>query len=137
MKRCDETVTIFNKRLEKDTGFDVYVPTVIRGVSWFCEIASTVDDAGLKAANRFTIRIPLNADFSGKRYVPVNEYLAGNDTQDLFTLANGDIIVKGAVTESGLKPADLQTRFGEIVTILGVTDNHGARNAPHWKVVGT
>lgn len=135
MKLCNETITVFNKRLDEDTGFDAYVPTVIRGVSWFCEIASSVDTSGLKAANKFTIRIPADADFSDKSYVDSVVY-ASSDTEKAFTLGNGDIIVKGSVTEYGLKPADLQARFGEIVTILGVTDNHRAGNAPHWKVVG-
>lgn len=135
MKLCDETITIFNKRLDKETGFDIYIPTVIRGASWYCEIASTVDASGLKAANKFTIRIPADADFSGKNYVGSASY-AESDTEKVFTLSSGDIIVKGAVTESGLKPVDLQTRFGEIITVLGVTDNRKARNAPHWKVVG-
>lgn len=135
MKLCNETITVFNKRLDADTGFDAYIPTVIRGVSWFCEIASSVDTSGLKAANKFTIRIPADADFSSKSYVDSAGYASG-DAEKVFTLGNGDIIVKGSVTESGLKPADLQARFGEVVTILGVTDNRRTGNAPHWKVVG-
>lgn len=136
MRLCNETVTVFNKRLAEAAGYDVYVPTVITGVSWFCEIASTVDSSGLKAANKFTIRIPADADFSGKSYVNPAEY-AASDERTSFTLGNGDIIVKAAITDTGLKPSDLQTQYGEVVTILGVTDNRRTKNAPHWKVVGT
>lgn len=132
---CNETVTVFNARLDQEKGYDVYIPTVITGVSWFCEIASTVDSSGLKAANKYHIRIPVDADFSGKAYADPLAYAAG-DADSLFTLKTGDIIVKGAIEESGLKPADLQKRCGEIVTILGVTDNRRAPNSPHWKVVG-
>lgn len=135
MKLCNETITVFNKRQDAETGYDVYIPTVISGVSWFCEIASSVDSSGLKAANKFTIRIPVDADFGGKAYVVPAEY-SGADPDEAFTLANGDIIVKAAITDPERKPADLQEEFGEVVTILGVTDNRRAPNAMHWKVVG-
>lgn len=135
MKLCDETITVFNKRQAQDTGYDVYIPTVITGVSWFCEIASTVDTSGLKAANKYTIRIPTDADFSGKNYVTPAKY-AESDEKTSFTLGNGDIIVKAAITDTGLKPADLQAQYGDIATVLGVTDNRRTKNAPHWKVVG-
>jgi len=65
---CDETITVFNAKYDADTDKDIYYPSVIVGVSWFCEIASTVDD-GLKAADKYTIRIPIDADFCGKEYV--------------------------------------------------------------------
>ena len=70
MRLCDETITVFNAQLDTALGMDRYHPTVISGVSWYCDTASTVDDSGLKAANKFTIRIPEEADCSGKRYVP-------------------------------------------------------------------
>lgn len=137
MKLCDETITVFNKRQDEATGYDIYIPTVIVGVSWFCEIASSVDASGLKAANKFTIRIPTDADFSEKEYIDPADY-ADSDVNTKFTLSNGDIIVKAAITEMGLKPIDLQKQFGEVVTILGVTDSRRKNvRAPHWKVVGT
>lgn len=134
MKLCDETITVFNARVDDDKGYDVYIPTVIRGVSWFCEIASTVDSSGLKAANKFTIRIPIDADFSDKAYVPPAAY-AGGDPNSVFTLKQGDIIVHGEETEI-TTPAKLTEKYGEIVTILGVTDSSRRPNAKHWKVVG-
>lgn len=136
MKLCTETITVFNAALDPETGYDVYLPTVIRGVSWYCDIASTVTDAGLKAANRFTIRIPDGADFSGKAYVHPAAYASAADRQRLFTLAQGSLIVHAAETEI-LTPAQLQAKYGEVVTVLGVTDNRRAPRAKHWKVVGS
>ncbi len=137
MKLCDETITVFNKQWDSNTGYDVYYPTVIKGVSWFSEITSNVEETGLLAANKFTIRIPTDADFSGKSYVTPKAYESSDHTK-AFTLGNGDIIVKGAVVPQAgqsLKPSDLQEAYGEIVTILGVTDDRRGRS-PHWKVVG-
>lgn len=134
MKECNETITVFNTRLNDEKGYDAYIPTIIRGVSWFCEIASNVDSSGLKAANKFIIRIPVDADFSDKAYVSPAAY-AGGDPNTVFTLKQGDVIVHGEETEP-LLPAQLQEKYGEIVTILGVTDSSRRPNAKHWKVVG-
>ena len=135
MKLCNETITVFNAKYDPTTAKDAYNGSVINNVSWFCEIVSTVDN-GLKAANKFTIRIPEDADFGGKTYVSPLAYADAADVSELFTLKNGDIIVRGAVTGSGLHPADLHKNY-EAFTVLGVTDNRRAPNAPHWMVVGS
>ena len=136
MKLCNETVTVFNKKLDVDNGWDVYIPTIITGVSWYCEIASNVDSTGLHAANRFTIRIPVDADFGEKEYVDPITYANETIVAGVFTLANGDIIVKAAISDDTLTPAQLKEAHYEYCTILGVTDNRRAPNAPHFKVVG-
>ena len=134
---CDDSITVFNVRLDQNKGYDVYTPTIIKGVSWHCEIASNVDSNGLKAANKFTIRIPVDADFSGKQYVLPVEYLNNADPESVFTLAQGDLIVH-AEESSALTPAQLHDKYGEVVRILGVTaNNRGRTKAPHWKVVGS
>lgn len=136
MRLCNETITVFNSRLDEESGMDVYCHTVISGVSWYSDIAANIEGAGgLKAADKFIIRIPDNADFSGKAYADPIAY-AGGDPNYLFTLKNGDIIVRGAV-ESNLRPAELKKLYSEVVTIMGVTDNRRAPYAKHWKVVGT
>ena len=135
MRLCNETITVFNPRLDKDKDCDVYCGTVIQGVSWYCEIASNVDSSGLKAANKYTIRIPQNADFGGKAYVdPI--IFSSSDPDTTFTLKSGDIIVKGAVSVDDPRPATLKKVCAEVVTVLGVTDDRRTPKAPHWKVVG-
>lgn len=137
MKLCNDKITVFNARFDPLTDSDTYVPTVITGVSWFCEITSTVDHSGLKAANKFTIRIPIDADFGGKAYADPASYPTGNPSS-VFTLRNGDVVVKGdASSVQDPRPVVLQKLFPDMVTILGVTDNRRAPNAQHWKVVGS
>ena len=133
MRLCNETITVFNAKMNAATGSDDYHGTVISGVSWFSEIVSTVNE-GLKAANKFTIRIPENANFGGKVYTDPLTYANAEDVTGLFTLRNGDIVVRGAVADSGIRPAALHKNY-EAFTVLGVTDDRRAR-APHWKVVG-
>jgi len=136
MKRCTETITVFNAAMDPETGYDIYIPTVIKGVSWYSTIESAVTDSGLKAANKTTIRIPIDADFSGRAYMLPAAYKAAEDKAGVFTLAQGDLIVHGA--ENGpMTPAQMQEKYGgEVVTILGVTDNMRAPKAKHWRVVG-
>jgi hypothetical protein len=136
MRLCNETITVFNARLDSTDGYDVYYATVIKGVSWYCDIASNVDSSGLKAANKFTIRIPVDADFGGKTYLDPKAYAETETPETAFTLHNGDIIIKGEVSEDNLRPADLKKKFSDYVTILGVTDNRRAPHSRHWKVVG-
>ena len=138
MKLCNETITVFNSKIDEELGCDVYYPTIIRGVSWYCETASIVDATGLKASDRVTIRIPVDADFSNKEYVSPEEYAAeGSDPGSVFTLKSGDIVIKGEYAGTGsVRPSVLQNEFG-IVTVLGVTDDRRALKARHWKVIGS
>ena len=136
MKLCTDTITVLNKRWDSTNGYDVYIPTVINNVSWYCEIASAVDNSGLHAANRVVVRIPANADFGGKQYTDPITYRDAQSVTGLFTLAQGDRIVKAAVTGNNLTPAQLDAQYTECCTVLGVTDNRRAPNAPHFKVVG-
>lgn len=134
MRLCSETITVFNAKLDTALDRDVYTGTVIRGVSWFCEVATSVD-SGLKAANKITIRVPDDANFSGKRYVTPKEY-ATSDAADTFTIQAGDIIVRGEVAEENPKPSELKKSYTDFTTVLGVTDNRRVARARHWKVVG-
>lgn len=139
MKLCNESITVYNKRWDADAGYDLYYPTVINGVSWFCEIASAVDNAGLHAANRFVIRIPVDAGTGGKSYVDPIAYKDAPDVDGIYTLAQGDVVVKAAIVTALVpkKPAELHAEYSDCCTILGVTDNRRAPNAPHFKVVGS
>lgn len=132
MKQCNETITIFNRRCDPETDFDVWVPTVVYGVSWHCSTETAVTDSGLVSALKCVIRIPSDADFGGKTIVPSWEY-AGCDPGDAFTLTAGDIIAKGAHTE----PVSLSElrKSHETVTIIGSTDNTHRPRGGHYKVV--
>ena len=123
MKLCNDTITVFNARVDPDVGANVWTPTVITGASWYMTDASTVDTSkgGLVAANKVIVRIPAEAAPAG------------------FGLKAGDIIVKGdASATQNPTPAKLKKAWGEdCATVLGVTDTRRAPHAPHWRVTGT
>lgn len=136
MEMCKDVITVFNAQFDQEKDMDVYHGTIISGVSWFGDVSAVVDPAtGLKAANNVRIRIPVDAEFSGKAYVDPVAYET-SDPASTFTLKAGCIIVKGIMILSNPSPAALH-RLPDAVTVLGVTDNRRARNAPHWRVVGT
>lgn len=137
MRLCNETVTVYNTRVNPETRMEEYIPTVLKGVSWHCQIVSRVTDAGLKAANVFTLRISESVNASGKSYTEPKEYRRSEDVSNQWTLQKGDVIVKGEA-DSALPPAKLREMYGtdRVLTVLGVTDNRRTPNAKHWKVVG-
>ena len=99
MRLAKDTITVFNARVDPDVGGNVWVPTVITGASWYATDASTVDASkgGLVAANKATIRIPVEADAGGKAYADPVSYANAEDVSGLWTLKGGDIVVKAAL----------------------------------------
>lgn len=137
MKLCGDTLTLFNARLDQTEDCTVYEKTVISGISWYGTVKTTVGDTGLKSANQFTIRIPTDADFGGKAYCDPASYTEAGDVSGLFTLRQGDVIVKGSVPATITTPAQAHMAYPDTsFTIQGVTDNRRAPNAKHWRVVG-
>lgn len=139
MKLCNDVITVFNARVAPDVGGNVWAPTVITGAGWYLTDAATVDASkgGLVAANKATIRIPVEADTGGKAYADPVSYASAEDVSGLWTLKGGDIVVKAAVEGSDWTPARLKAAYAECVVILGVTDNRRAPRAPHWRVTAT
>ena len=153
MKLCNDVITVFNAHVDQDAGGNVWTPTVVTGASWYLTDASTVDASkgGLVAANKATIRIPEDAGTGGKTWADPVTYRNAQSVSGLWTLQAGDIIVKASVpttrttTTNGVAttaaiawtPATLKKAYSDCVTVLGVTDNRRAPNAPHWKVTAT
>lgn len=132
MRLCSETITIFNKRWDAETGVNVYYPTTLDGASWFSTQAEAVDPkGGLIMANKAIIRIPAALVAN---YVDPIAYKASQGGK--WTLEGGTVIVKGAASGTSWTPSTLKAAFADCVTVLGVTDNRRAPNAPHFKVVG-
>lgn len=136
MKLCAQTMTVFNSRIDPATGDTDLYPSVISGISWFDEAAATVDPStGLKAASKITVRIPENADFNGKQFIPPKSY-PDADPDSFFTLDAGTLMILDVQeTQKGLSLSALEKKYGRVVTVLAVTDNHRAPRAKHWKAV--
>lgn len=134
---CDDVITVFNARVDPQTGSAVYAPTVLWGAGWFSRVLCAVAEGGLKAAGQAVVRIPAEVDAGGRRYVEPPEYRAAAEVGGLWTLQPGDVIVRGEAADQDFSPAALRERFGQVCTVLGVTDDRGARRGGHWKVTGS
>ena len=139
MNVADETITIINRKYNSSTGYDEWKPTVITGASWYSKMVASVTVNGLKAADTATVRIPLAAVPAGTSYMTPQAYKAAVSVSGAFTLANGDLIVRGAVTEGRdpLTPKAVQETYADCFTIISVGDNTRRAHEPHWKVVAT
>lgn len=137
MKKCDNTITLYNAKYDANLDLDVYVRTVITGVSWFRKMTANVVNSGLRTADTVVCRVPVDADFGSKSYVSPKAYegLTPAETEAFWTLKQGDIIVRGVATEESPIPASLHAKYDEVLTILSVTDDRDGK-APHWKVTG-
>ena len=132
MKMCDETITIFNRRNDEETGNNVYYPTTLSGAGWYATQAETIDPhGGIVTADRTVIRIP---EALTANYVSPIAYKASPEGK--WTLEGGTVIIKGEATGESWTPATLYQAFADCMTVMGVTDNRKAPNAPHFKVVG-
>ncbi len=127
-----DTITIFNAVLDPDKGYDLFIPTVIKGVSWLEQMLSTQDNIGVKEGSKYTIQVPEEADFSGRTYVEPHLYTGARGT---FTFNTGDIIIRG-VEWNKSTPAELRKKYGRTVKVMGVFDFRTAPNARHWKLEG-
>ena len=139
MQQATETITIINRKYNQSTGLDDWNPTVVTGASWYSKLAASVTQAGLKTADTATVRIPVGADTQNKTYMTPAAYKAAESASGAWTLARGDLIVRGTVTVAegqSLTPADITTGYDDAYTIIGVTDNTRRPREPHWKVVG-
>ena len=86
-----------------------------------------------------TVRIPVAALANGPTYMTPQQYKAAESVSGAFTLAHGDLIVRGAVTAGTepLTPKAVQEAYAECFTITSVGDNTRRPREPHWKVVAT
>lgn len=136
MNLCNETITVYNRYTDSATRYQVYLPTVISGIHWYGTNKTNPGNDGLISAKEYVLRIPIEADFSDATFASPKEYERLASKEGYFTLAEGDIIVKGNHVVENAKPAILTQNFDNVITIVSVTDNRTAPNAPHWRVVG-
>ena len=134
MQLCTESITLYNARMDENR-MTVYKRTVIHGVSWFSSNQSNVQKDGLSANKQTAIRIPEDAELSGKKYADAKSYAGAVDVSSLFTFNPGDVVVKGIAAEENTSPARLHAAYSDVITITAATDNRRGRS-PHFKVVG-
>jgi hypothetical protein len=126
-------------------GAQKYQRTAIGLVAWFNTKASNVLRSGLLAADSAVIYVPLAL---GADYFDPKPWTALTVKTGFWTLAVGDVIVKGLVTDeihdaivsppsAAFTLTMLKAKYDDVVTIKSVdTFDMGSVSLRHWKVSG-
>lgn len=133
-----DTVTIYNRYENPTTNLVTWYRTVINNCFWQNNFQLIkLGDVQLDSDN-IICRIPKNPDY-------VNRELWETQLSTKFTLAQGDIIVKGAVNDTineytdGQRSTDLIEKYKKrgCMVIERFSDNTGfGRGIPHYHVLG-
>ena len=105
MLGCNETITLYHAVFDKENRRDIWTEQVIRGCSWYSKLQIAPTEKGVKSANEFRVRIPLE-----------------NAPAELI-MSKGDYIVKGNKQLSDITPACIMEQYDEYFMILSYTVN--------------
>lgn len=130
-------ITIYNC-YGKGTRSESWQRTQIKGVEWYGGQAVTVTDSGLQSASTYTVRIPAYREPAGKTFSMPADYKAAADPSGLWTLQNGDIIVRGLVDDDATGSTAITGKYADrCFTVTGWRDNRrGSAWVQHWRVDG-
>lgn len=139
----DTTITIYNRFEDAQTHVVTWTSTVLEKCFWKYTGNKVVIDNTVLETNNIICRIPKDYRFLEK-YEWLNK--PSNDMPDYFTLGQGDIIVKGKVTDtineyqSGKRSSDLKKKYKGLQGCMEVQEfsiNVGAgRCNEHYFVKG-
>lgn len=132
-------LTIYNKYLNKETERTEYIRTYIYGVNFQVKNMVSIADKGLNSANVATVFIPMNADFSNKKYKKPKAFknISSLSKDDFFTFEEGDIIVKGICDFelSSKNLNELKNNFDDVYSLISIeTNENGSEHMHHWKI---
>lgn len=131
--RTNTGCTIYNLYIV--SGAECYQRTQLSAVAWQNRKAANVIASGLLAADSATVYIPLAL---GVSYLKPLTWQALSVKTGYWTLAVGDVIVKGLVTDEitgGFTMTDLKAKYDDVVTIHSVdTMDAGSLSMQHWQV---
>ena len=143
-----DAVTVFNGRTDKATRRKIYIPTVIRGVSYVEGKGSKVADNGVWSDDvQYKIRVPLIAVVQDNReYMRALNYakLDNEEAAKYWTIQKGDLVVRGEYAgDSPLLGEDEISAYAKEqgLDLIHVTEyaddtSGGSLYTRHWRIGG-
>ena len=143
-----DAVTVFNGRTDKATRRKIYIPTVIRGVSYVEGKGSKVADNGVWSDDvQYKIRVPLIAVVQDNReYMRDLNYakLDNEEAAKYWTIQKGDLVVRGEYAgDSPLLGEDEISAYAKEqgLDLIHVTEyaddtDGGTMYSRHWRIGG-
>ena len=152
-------IIILNKRLDRESRSEVYVPTQISGVAVYGKRNSSTDGTDHNEDESHVLRIPEKAAVqSGRSYVPGKQYdtLSAEELHNYWTIHNDDLVIvcaadfadvdtpvitteSGTLTYTQAEAAGATYGYQEtLVHVTGYADNtlRGSAATRHWRIVG-
>jgi len=143
-----DAVTVFNGRTDKAARRKVFIPTVIRGVSYVEAKGATVTDNGVWSSDvQYKIRIPIGARIQdGRLYLPCPEYekLEDKEAVKYWTIRKEDLVIRGAYAGEATKlyedelAAYAKEQGLDLIRVTEYADNTlgGSLYTRHWRIGG-
>lgn len=143
-----DAVTVFNGRTDKATRRKIYIPTVIRGVSYVEGKGSKVADNGVWSDDvQYKIRVPLIAVVQDNReYMRDLNYakLDNEEAAKYWTIQKGDLVVRGEYAgDSPLLGEDEISAYAkeqglDLIRVTEYADDtsRGSLYTRHWRIGG-
>ena len=143
-----DAVTVFNGRTDKATRRKIYIPTVIRGVSYVEGKGSKVADNGVWSDDvQYKIRVPLIAVVQDNReYMRDLNYakLDNEEAAKYWTIQKGDLVVRGEYAgDSLLMCEDEISAYAkeqglDLIRVTEYADDTsgGSLYTKHWRIGG-
>lgn len=126
-------ITIYNRYFVSRV--ETYQRTVIKNVVWEATKAVSGRSTGVLASNVATVFIPMQR---GADYLKPKAWQALVTKTGNWTLQEGDVIVRGEVTDTittEYKLSDLRAEYDDVVVISSVDAmDQGSPNVQHWEV---
>lgn len=143
-----DAVTVFNGRTDKATRRKIYIPTVIKGVSYVEGKGSKVADNGVWSDDvQYKIRVPLIAAVQDNReYMRDLNYakLDNEEAAKYWTIQKGDLVVRGEYAgDSPLLGEDEISAYSkeqglDLIRVTEYADDTsgGSLYTRHWRIGG-
>lgn len=137
-------ITLFNKFYDKQERKDIFLPTIIKGVSLYMKSGSSGDNKYRESTATYKIRIPMDADMGESTYVDLVSYreMELQEAKKHWTLQADSIVIPAVVEESdvpdGANLTELTKKYGSFITVTDFSDNttRGIRRMAHWRIGG-
>ncbi len=137
-------ITILNKIYDSENRQDVFLPTVIKGVSLYMKSGSTGDNKFRERTSTYKIRIPIDADMGGSSYADPVAYrgMSREEAATHWTLQEESVIVRGILTDEEMEGeivlTELSKKYGSYITVTDFSDNttRGIQRMKHWRIGG-
>ena len=137
-------ITLFNARYNANTRTEVFIPTRIKGASYYESEGVSANDGIWTNQSIYKLRVPLIGSEIRKEYLPERKYRKVENADGYWTIRKGDFILltlldgeKEKYTAKEI--AKISEELGlKLITVTEYADNtvRGSDIVKHWRIGG-